>query len=98
MKFCDQPPLNNGHNNGHVSSHNFVPENHNEGPITTPAPPQPMDMDQSHPQPPEHQLHSQPQIIPTPETNDDPPSAADTAPVTSLPLPGIMKSRVKPEN
>ncbi|CAA7034037.1 unnamed protein product [Microthlaspi erraticum] len=91
MKFCDQPPLNNGrsNNNSHDTSRNAVPENNKEGANTDRAPPQ------SHPQPPQHQ---QPQIIPTPVTNNDvPASAADTAPVTSPPLSGVIKSSVKPE-
>ncbi|CAH2074337.1 unnamed protein product [Thlaspi arvense] len=85
MKFCDQPPLNNGHSNSQ--------ENNNEGASTDLAPAQPADMYQSHPQPPQ----PQPQIIPTPATNNDV-SSANTAPVTSPPVSGIIKSSVKPEN
>ncbi|CAE6085890.1 unnamed protein product [Arabidopsis arenosa] len=96
MKFCDQPPQQpNGHNNSQVVSHNFMPENPNEGPSTGPAPQ--ADMYQSHLQPQQHEQHSQLQIIPTPETNNVA-SAADTAPVKSPSLPGIMNSSVKPEN
>ncbi|KAL0842562.1 hypothetical protein Bca101_015807 [Brassica carinata] len=95
MKFCDQPPLNNGHDNSHEASHNLVPEDNKEGLSTDPAPPQPVDMYQSH-----HQLHAQPQIIPPPVTNNNNnvASAADTARVTSLPLSGTIKSSVKTEN
>uniref|UniRef100_A0A1J3GX90 Transcription factor-like protein DPB n=1 Tax=Noccaea caerulescens TaxID=107243 RepID=A0A1J3GX90_NOCCA len=93
MKFCDQPPLNNGRsNNSQDTSRNVVPENNKEGASTDPAPPQPADMYQSHPQPAQHQ---QPQIIPN---NDVVASVADTAPVTSPPLLGMIKSSVKPEN
>ncbi|KAL0736693.1 hypothetical protein Bca4012_012903 [Brassica carinata] len=89
MKFCEQPPFNNGgHNNSQQTSHNFLLENSNEGTSTDPAPPQSADMYQSsHPQlPPQHQLHAQPQIIPTPVTNND------VAQTTSPPV------SVKPEN
>ncbi|KAF2614832.1 hypothetical protein F2Q70_00007061 [Brassica cretica] len=92
MKFCDQPPLNNGHNNNsHETSHSFVPEDNKEGLNTDPKLPQQVDTDQSH-----HQLHAQPQIIPTPVTINT--SAASNAPVTSPPLSGIIKSSVKTEN
>ncbi|XP_009130757.2 transcription factor-like protein DPB isoform X3 [Brassica rapa] len=92
MKFCDQPPLNNGHNNNsHETSHSFVPEENKEGLSTDPKLPQQVDTDQSH-----HQLHAQPQIIPTPVTINA--SAASNAPVTSPPLSGIIKSSVKTEN
>ncbi|CAF1696272.1 unnamed protein product, partial [Brassica napus] len=41
MKFCDQPPLNNGHNNNsHETSHSFVPEDNKEGLSTDPKLPQ----------------------------------------------------------
>ncbi|XP_048624331.1 transcription factor-like protein DPB isoform X2 [Brassica napus] len=68
MKFCEQPPFNNAHsNNSQQTSHNILMlENNNQGPSTDPAPPQPADMYQSHPQ-----LHSQPRVIPTPVTNND---------------------------
>ncbi|XP_020879106.1 transcription factor-like protein DPB isoform X2 [Arabidopsis lyrata subsp. lyrata] len=96
MKFCDQPPQQpNGHNNSQVVSHNFTPENSNEGPSTGPAPQ--ADMYQSHLQQQQHQQHSQLQIIRTPETNNVT-SVADTGPVKSPSLPGIMNSSVKPEN
>ncbi|KAG2334642.1 hypothetical protein Bca52824_005822 [Brassica carinata] len=97
MKFCDQPRLNNGHDNSHEASHSFVPEDNKEGPSIDPAPPQTVDMYQSH-----HQLHAQPQIVPTPVTNNNNNNnvafAADTARVTSLPLSGTIKSSVKTEN
>ncbi|CAH8313093.1 unnamed protein product [Eruca vesicaria subsp. sativa] len=96
MKFCHQPPSSNGHNNSHEASHNLVSEDNKEGLSTEPAAPQAVDMYQSHPQPPQHQLHAQPLIIPMPVTNNDVASAA--APVTSQPLLGTIKSSVKPEN
>ncbi|CAH8385618.1 unnamed protein product [Eruca vesicaria subsp. sativa] len=58
MKFCDQPPLNNGHsNNSQKTCDRLVPENNNEGPSTYPTPPRPGDMmdHQSHSQQPQHQ-------------------------------------------
>ncbi|XP_048607735.1 transcription factor-like protein DPB isoform X3 [Brassica napus] len=92
MKFCDQPPLKNGHNNNsHETSHSFVPEDNKEGLSTDPKLPQQVDTDQSH-----HQLHAQPRIIPTPVTNNA--SAASNTPVTSPPLSGIIKSSMKTEN
>ncbi|KAJ0235112.1 Transcription factor-like protein DPB [Hirschfeldia incana] len=86
MKFCDQPPSSNSHNDSHeASSHNFVAEDNKEGLSTDPAPPQADDMHQSH-----HQ------IVPTPVTNNA--SAASIDPVTSPPLSGTLKSSVKTEN
>ncbi|XP_018443142.1 transcription factor-like protein DPB isoform X1 [Raphanus sativus] len=86
MKFCEQPPFNNGtHNNSQQqTSHSFLLENNNEGTGTDPAPPQPADA--SHPQLPQHQLHSQPHVTPTHVTNND------VAQATSPPV------SVKPEN
>ncbi|XP_010495054.1 PREDICTED: transcription factor-like protein DPB [Camelina sativa] len=95
MKFCDQPPQQpNGHNNNQLSSHNFALENSNEGPSTASA--MQLEVYQPHLQPQQHELHSQPQIIPTPETNEVA-SAADTAPVISTSHPGTMNSNMKPE-
>ncbi|XP_010423720.1 PREDICTED: transcription factor-like protein DPB isoform X1 [Camelina sativa] len=96
MKFCDQPPQQpNGHNNNQISSHNFALENSNEGPSTGSA--MQLEVYQPHLQPQQHELHSQPQIIPTPESNEVA-SAADTAPVISTSHPGRMNSSMKPEN
>ncbi|CAN8257268.1 unnamed protein product [Cochlearia groenlandica] len=83
MKFCNQQPQQNGHNNNQTSSQDYAPEIPNEGTSTAPS-----DMYQSHHQPPQHELHSQTQIIPMPEANHIH-STADTALVTA---------RVKPEN
>ncbi|KAL1196632.1 Transcription factor-like protein DPB [Cardamine amara subsp. amara] len=96
MKFCDQPPQTNGHNNSQISSHNFAPNIPNEGPSTGSAL-QPDVYQSHHPHPLQHQLHSQPQITPTPETNNIV-SASDTAPGTLPQVPGIMQNSVKPEN
>ncbi|CAG7912115.1 unnamed protein product [Brassica rapa] len=67
MKFCEQPPFNNGHNNNSQQTNILMLENNTEGISTDPVPPpQPADMYQSHPQ-----LHAQPRVIPTPVTNND---------------------------
>ncbi|CAB83299.1 transcription factor-like protein [Arabidopsis thaliana] len=96
MKFCDQPPQQpNGRNNSQLVCHNFTPENPNKGPSTGPTPQ--LDMYETHLQSQQHQQHSQLQIIPMPETNNVT-SSADTAPVKSPSLPGIMNSSMKPEN
>ncbi|CAD5330694.1 unnamed protein product [Arabidopsis thaliana] len=96
MKFCDQPPQQpNGQNNSQLVCHNFTPENPNKGPSTGPTPQ--LDMYETHLQSQQHQQHSQLQIIPMPETNNVT-SSADTAPVKSPSLPGIMNSSMKPEN
>ncbi|KAL9278298.1 Transcription factor-like protein DPB [Arabidopsis thaliana] len=96
MKFCDQPPQQpNSRNNSQLVCHNFTPENPNKGPSTGPTPQ--LDMYETHLQSQQHQQHSQLQIIPMPETNNVT-SSADTAPVKSPSLPGIMNSSMKPEN
>ncbi|KAF8088574.1 hypothetical protein N665_0536s0023 [Sinapis alba] len=76
MKFCEQPPFNNGPNNSQQTSQCLMLENNNEGTSTDPPPPQPADMYQSHPQ--------LPQIIPTPVTKNDV-SQATSPPVSVKP-------------
>ncbi|CAF2362246.1 unnamed protein product [Brassica napus] len=67
MKFCEQPPFNNAHNNNSQQTNILMLENNTEGISTDPVPPpQPADMYQSHPQ-----LHAQPRVIPTPVNNND---------------------------
>ncbi|KAG5377455.1 hypothetical protein IGI04_042051 [Brassica rapa subsp. trilocularis] len=79
MKFCEQPPFNNGHNNNSQQTNILMLENNTEGISTDPVPPpQPADMYQSHPQ-----LHAQPRVIPTPVNNNDAAQVA-SPPVSSV--------------
>ncbi|CAH8379592.1 unnamed protein product [Eruca vesicaria subsp. sativa] len=75
MKFCEQPPYNNGHNNSQQTSHTLMLENNNEGPSTDPAPPQPAAT----------MYQSQPQISPSPPVTNNDVAQATSPPVSVKP-------------